>query len=128
MSVYFRCTVQNEAIDFINIWQTSSSLNEVFERLEDSETWNDRVDRLGNRTHSEYDYKNQRWRTYKARKKIDMSTRTAARRFYLFLKHNKGIPLQTWGDMPYYCQGDIIDLRAYATMVKNGSESLRAVC
>jgi len=123
MSVYFRCTVQNEAIDFINIWQTSTTLNEVFERLEDSKIWAGRVARLGNRQVCWYSGTLARYK----RSGVDMSTRGVAYRFYNQLK-NKGISLKSWCDMPYHCEGDVIDLNAYAAMVKSSADALRTGC
>ncbi len=110
MAVYFRCEVQKEAIEFIKIWQTSKTRNEVFKRLEDSPIWRARVHRLGERWVDGY--------RYLARHKnsgIDMSTKALAKRFHAQLLYQYNITaLDTWGSKAWVCANDALDLKAFA--------------
>ena len=125
MAVYFRCEVQQEAIEFIKIWQTSKTRNEVFKRLEDSPIWRARVNRLGDRYAP---YSSHRAR-YKA-SGVDMSTKALAKRFHAQLFYQYRIKsLDTWGSMPWICPNDALDLDAFAqALADDASFSVNVAC
>ena len=83
--------VNNEAVEFIRIWQTSKSLNEAVERLECSDVWLNREERLGNRIVPGYS-------TKKRKAQSNFTTRNLAKSFESFLRYSKGIDLkyQSW--------------------------------
>ena len=122
-TAYFRCVIQQEAIAFITIWQTSASLNEVFQRLESSEVWAGRVERLGER-YAPWSSCAGRGQWRKAKHKhsgVDMTTRGLAKRFYAQLVYQKGISTLTpWCHMTYHCQGDALDLNKLAEQLAAG--------
>ena len=125
MADYFRCEVQREAIEFIKIWQTSKTRNEVFKRLEDSPIWCARVQRLGDR------YAPGTW--HKARHKasgVDMSTKALAKRFHAQLLYQYNITaLDTWGSKAWVCANDSLDLKAFAqALADDPSLSIDIAC
>ena len=79
--------VNNEAVEFIRIWQTSKSLNEVVDRLEDSDVWLNREERLGNRIVPGY-------LTKKRKTEWNFTTRNLAKSFESFLRYSKGVDLK----------------------------------
>lgn len=84
--------VNNEAVEFIRVWQTSKSLNEVVDRLENSDVWLSREERLGDRLVSRW--VRGRYRNVKRRQTSDFTTRNLARTFESFLRYRKGIDLK----------------------------------
>ena len=125
MAVYFRCEVQQEAIEFIKIWQTSKTRNEVFKRLEDSPIWRARVKRLGDRYDPYSGY-----RASHSRSAIDMSTKVLAKRFHAQLLYQYNITaLDTWGSKAWVCANDALDLKAFAqALADDPSLSIDIAC
>ena len=84
--------VNNEAVEFIRIWQTSKSLNEVVDRLEESDVWLNREERLGDRWVNRY--VRGRWKDVKRRETSTFTTRNLAKSFESFLRYSKGVDLK----------------------------------
>lgn len=86
-SCSIRKIVNNEAVEFIRIWQTSDNLNEVVERLKQSDIWLGREQRLGNK--KAYGYVTKKQRDFS-----DFTTRNLARRFERYLRHSACIRIR----------------------------------
>ena len=103
--------VNNEAVDFIRIWQTSESLNEAIDRLRESDVWLNRVHRLGERQSTVY---------YNRRRKFDktFTTRNLVRSFSAWLRNHKGVNLK---ELQWVCTEEypFVDLQSLAESYAN---------
>ena len=108
-----RKLVNNEAVEFIKVWQTSHSLNEVVDRLSQSSIWQEREQRLGSQLIERWDEKRENVIYSKRVQDDNFTTRNLVKTFERYLRRQKFVNLKT---LSWKCVEDssLIDLKRLA--------------